>query len=67
MTIRLFKYLSPATLYFTGIIAFTFHGWITWVPMIYAWVLIPLLELLLKPDESNLNEAEKEMAKHHKG
>lgn len=67
MTIRLFKYLSPATLYFTGFIAFTFHGWCTWLPMLYAWLLIPLLEIFLKPDKSNFTDAEKEMAKHYKG
>jgi len=67
MSIRAFKYLSPATLYFTGILAFTFHGWISWLPMLYAWVLIPLLEMFLKPDKSNFTEAEKEIARHHKG
>lgn len=67
MSIRLFKYLSPATLYFTGILAFSVNGWITWLPILYAWLLIPLLELFLKPKKTNLNEAEKEIALHHKG
>jgi len=67
MSIRLFKYLSPATLYFTGILAFSMEGWITWLPMLYAWALIPLLELFLTPNKRNLNEAEKEIARYHKG
>lgn len=67
MSIRLFKYLSPATLYFIGLLAFTFHGWVIWLPIFYAWVLIPLLEIFLKPDKSNFTEAEKEIARHHKG
>jgi alkane 1-monooxygenase len=34
-----------------------------WIPVLYAWVFIPLLELVLKPEEENLSDAEEEMAR----
>jgi alkane 1-monooxygenase len=37
-----------------------------YAPLIYAWIVIPLLELFLKPDEANLTEAEEEIARHDK-
>jgi alkane 1-monooxygenase len=66
MFIRRFKYLSPCLLYFGAITAFLSHGFAVWLPLIYAWVLIPALELFIRPDESNLSEAEEELAKRDK-
>lgn len=66
MTVRAFKYLSPCIIYYGAITSFLSQGWIIWMPLIYAWVIIPLLELFIKPDPSNLSEAEEEMAKHSK-
>ena len=63
MNIRAFKYLSPVTLYVCAYMSFTGTGLQTWMPMIYAWVIIPLAELLIKPDEKNMNAAEEEVAK----
>ncbi len=63
MRIRAVKYLSPLIVYLTAHIAFTSHGWRCFLPILYAFVLIPLLELFLKPREANLNAAEEEMAK----
>lgn len=66
MNIKILKYLSPATIYVLAFIAFFSHGWLTWAPMVYTWILIPLVELLLKPDEKNMEAAEEELAKKDK-
>jgi len=38
-------------------------GWLCWSPVLFIFVLVPLVELLLNPDDSNLADAEKEAAK----
>ena len=60
------KYLFPLSMYLLAMAAFSFTGWVTWAPLIYAWVLLPLLELFLNPDEKNLSAAEEELAKSNK-
>ena len=65
MSIRVFKYLSPLSFYLLGYLSFSLHGWFTWLPLVYAWVLIPLTELFLPVNDKNLDAAEKEMAKQH--
>jgi alkane 1-monooxygenase len=66
MHIKIFKYLSPITIYFLAYFSFTGTGWLIWLPMMYAWIIIPLVELLIKPDEKNMNAAEEEVAKKDK-
>ena len=44
-------------------LAFTGKGWITWSPVMYAWILMPLAELFIKPDKTNLDAAEEELVK----
>jgi alkane 1-monooxygenase len=66
MTVRAFKYLSPLILYFGSIAAFAGKGLLCFAPLIYAWIIIPGIELLIKPDPSNLNEAEEEVARDSK-
>ncbi|MBU3713546.1 MAG: alkane 1-monooxygenase [Ferruginibacter sp.] len=63
MSIKTFKYLSPITLYLTAWASFQFKGWVVWLPLLYVWVLIPLLELVLRPDKSNMSAAEEEISK----
>jgi len=63
MSIRAFKYLSPFIIYAGSLWSFTQHGWIVWLPLIYAWIIIPVLELFIKPDANNLNAAEEEVAR----
>jgi len=63
MNIKAFKYLLPITIYVLAFISFYSTGWLTWAPLIYAWVLLPLLELLWQPKEGVLNAAEVELAK----
>src|SRR5690349_20066515 len=63
MSTRVFKYLSPFLLYYGAIASFLNSGFVVWLPLIYSWFLIPLIELFIQPDESNLSEAEEELAK----
>lgn len=66
MNIKIFKYLSPLSIYLLAAVSFSFTGIFTWLPLIYAWVLVPLLELLLPPNNSNLSAAEEDMARQNK-
>lgn len=64
MRFRFIKYALPLLL-FAGIFrSFMTTGWQVWIPLLIAWVLIPLAELLLPPDAQNLEVTEEEMARH---
>lgn len=64
MQARTFKYASPLVVYIMAWVAFTQQGWLTWLPMLYAWVLLPVVELFIRPNEKNLSAAEEELAKY---
>jgi len=64
MSIRAIKYAMPFSFYVLAYGAFTRTGWYCWSPMLYAWVFLPLLELLIPPDAKNMTAAEEEMARH---
>ncbi|HPH84208.1 MAG TPA: alkane 1-monooxygenase [Ferruginibacter sp.] len=66
MSIRVFKYLSPVSIFVLAWVSFTHTSWFTWLPMLYAWMFIPFLELFLQPDTSNMSAAEEEMAKKNR-
>lgn len=63
MQIRALKYLVPFIFFAGAIQSFRSQGWVVWIPMIIAWMVLPLLELVLKPDSGNMSAAEEEMAK----
>lgn len=63
MQVRALKFLLPLTLFAASLRSFTHTGWVVWVPLVIAWVLIPLTELLIKPSAKNLDEAEEEIAR----
>ena len=63
MNIRAFKYLSPLVIYIGAFWSFSTSGWQVWMPLIWAWVIIPLAELFIKPLPANLSMAEEELAK----
>lgn len=63
MRLQAFKYLSPSIIYVLAWLSFTGHGWLTWSPMLYAWILMPLAELFISPDNNNLTAAEEELVK----
>jgi alkane 1-monooxygenase len=64
MQLRVFKYASPLLLYAGALLSFFSTGFVVWLPIVYAWLLIPLVELVLKPDEHNMSAAEEELAKN---
>ena len=66
MQIRVFKYLSPISIYLLAIAAFTYSGWFCWLPLMYAWVLLPFIELFARPDETNMDAAEEELARQNR-
>ncbi len=63
MNLKAYKYLSPLIIYILAWISFTQTGFLVWIPLIYVWILIPIIELFLKPDEKNRNENESAIAK----
>lgn len=63
---RAFKYLSPLIIYLGSFRAFTVTGWEVWMPLVYAWIVVPFLELFIKPNPGNMSVAEEEVAKADK-
>ncbi len=63
MNVKAFKYTTPFIVYLLAWLSFTHTGWWCWLALLYAWVLIPLTELVLKPNAANMEAAEEEMAK----
>lgn len=61
---RALKYISVYTLPITVVIAFTQQGIWTFLPIVYAFGFIPLLELLIPPQEQNLTEMEESAVLH---
>jgi alkane 1-monooxygenase len=57
------KYLFVFTLPILVYVAFQSRGWLTFLPMMEAFVLIPILELLFKPNSENLSSEEEEIKK----
>lgn len=60
------KYLAPFLIYVGALVAFFSTGWVVFIPLIYAWVVIPLLELLIKPDPSNMDQSQEELARKNR-
>lgn len=58
------KYTTPLVMYVLAIIAFTHTGIWCWLSVLFAWVLVPLLECFLKPNAANLSAAEEELLKN---
>lgn len=66
MQVRALKYIIPFIFFAGAIRSFNITGWAVWIPMIIAWIIIPSLELLIKPDSGNMSTAEEEMARKNK-
>ncbi len=61
--LRPLRYITPYFLYVLAYLAFSKTGFYCWVPLVYLFFLIPLFELLIKPDAENLSEEEELVAK----
>ena len=64
MGIRAFKYASPLVVFVMAYFAFTYKSLWVALPLIYAWIFIPVVELLIKPRAENLSKTEEEMVKN---
>lgn len=65
MNLSTFKYLSVFSLPLLAYVSFNSTGWITFLPWIEAFLLIPVLELFFSPDASNVSpEQEQEKLKN---
>lgn len=58
-----FKYLLPLVIYVGALFSFRTTGILVWTPLIYGFILIPLLELFLKANNKNFDAAEERIAK----
>ena len=63
MNVRSLKYASPLVIYAFSFNAFLSRGWMIFLPLLIVWVFIPLIELLVRPDVRNLDNAEEELSK----
>lgn len=63
MQVRALKYTAVLTLPATVAVSFLrTDGW-TYLPLIYAFGIIPFIELFIRPDDKNLSQAELELVK----
>ena len=65
MNFRWLKYLTILTLPALAWVSFNHTGWLTFLPVIEAFVLIPLIELFIPADDSNLSEEEEQKIANH--
>lgn len=63
MNWKAFKYATPILIYALSVNAFFAKDIGIFLPLIVVWIGIPVLELLFKPDPSNMDAAEEEIAK----
>ncbi len=64
MRLHALKYLLVFTLPITVAGSFLNSGWLTFLPLLYAFFAIPLLEMVFKPNPTNANAAELELKKN---
>ena len=64
MRLRALKYGSPLIILFSAYLSFSGTGWITFLPVIWSYTVIPIAELFIKPNQSNLLETEETIAKN---
>lgn len=63
MQTRALKFAAPISMYLLSCFAFYQQGWTIALPLIYAFLFIPLVELVFPPAPDNLSEAEEQVAK----
>ncbi|MEO7309738.1 MAG: alkane 1-monooxygenase [Chitinophagaceae bacterium] len=60
---KAFKYLLPMVIYVGSWFSFRATGILVWIPLIYSFILIPVLELFITASNKNLDEAEETIAR----
>jgi alkane 1-monooxygenase len=66
MKVGALKYLSPVVFYTLNLASFYGTGYVCWMPLVHAFGVIPLLEILIKNTDGNMSTAEEEIAKADK-
>ncbi len=66
MRFKALKFTMPFLFFLGAVFSFREHGWVIWLPLFAAWVLIPLVELFIRSDASNMTAAEEELAKQNR-
>nr|AKB95182.1 alkane-1-monooxygenase [uncultured bacterium] len=61
MNVRYLKYLLALSLPMLASVSFMADGWLTLLPLLYFYGIVPSLELILRPDPKNLSDTETEM------
>ncbi len=64
MKTHILKYLAAFTAPALAFVSFTQTGLWCYCLLIYAFILVPLIELVLRPDEHNMSQAEEDIAKN---
>lgn len=63
MNISALKFSLPMCIYALSWFAFTDTGWVVWWPLLFAFVFVPVVELLFPAAPANMSQAEEQMAK----
>jgi alkane 1-monooxygenase len=63
MNWKALKYLLPFVFFVLAYFAMHQTCWVVFLPVLAAFVVVPILELLFKPNATNLSDAEETMAK----
>lgn len=61
------RYITSYIIPITVVFAFLSEGWLTFVPLIFSFGLLPLLEFILGKNEKNLSPEESEKAEKNRG
>jgi len=67
MKLRFLKYFTAFSLPLLALVAFYTEGWLCFLPLIEAFIFIPLIELLAKPQMANFSKVEEKEALQNKG
>ena len=65
-SIKAFKYITPFILYLLALISFKSEGIVCYTPLLYTFFAIPIIELFIKANASNLDEVEENLAKKNR-
>lgn len=60
------KYMNVLILPILVYISFNSYGWMTFLTPIYSFMIVPVLELFFKPDQTNLSETEEGLRKKNR-
>jgi len=66
MQLRALKYLIPFLFLVGAILSFNSTGLVVWLPLIAAWLFIPLVELIIPSDPRNMSASEEELARKNR-